>query len=137
MMKSFLTIALSAGAITLGGAAFAQSGGAYGSGETNKGTTEKSMSQGMTEKPAMPTKDLVGKDIVNAKGETIGEVEAVEGSSIIVGVGGFLGIGQRNVAIDWDQVSLAGTGKDAKLQVNMSEEQLKALPEHETKSMGG
>lgn len=136
MMKSFLTVALSAGAIALGGAAFAQSGGSYGSGESNKGTTEREMTRGMTEKPTMPTKDLVGKDIVNTEGDSIGEIEAVEGDKIIVGVGGFLGIGERNVAIGWDQVKLSGTGEDAKLQVSMTEEQLKALPEHRSENMG-
>lgn len=150
MLKSFLTVTLSAAAIAIGsGAAFAQTGGSQPDrGSPGTGTMESSPSSpggatgGAMEKSA-PTKDLVGKDIVNPAGETIGEVKAVEGNQLIVGVGGFLGIGERDVALEWDQVSMTGTGKDAKLTTNMTKDQLKALPEHKIErgpaggSMGG
>lgn len=81
-------------------------------------------------------RELLGKTVVNDKNEKIGKVDDViispsKGDSApaapyaIIGVGGFLGIGQRDVAIPMDQLkiqnkqlSLPGATKDA----------LKALP---------
>ncbi|TQK06715.1 PRC-barrel domain-containing protein [Herbaspirillum sp. SJZ107] len=81
-------------------------------------------------------RDLLGKTVANDKNEKIGKVDDViispgKGNSTpaapfaIIGVGGFLGIGKRDVAIPMDQfkvtnkqLSLPGATKDA----------LKALP---------
>ena len=84
MTKSLFAVALSAGIIAFGGAAFAQSSGSSESGTIPGKTMHKSM-KGVT-----PTKALVGKDVVNAKGEKIGEVDSIDGNMVIVGVGGFL-----------------------------------------------
>lgn len=81
---------------------------------------------------AIKADDLIGKDIHNAAGEEIGEVESViiDGSgkvaAVIVGVGGFLGIGERDVAIDWQ--SLQMNKADGNIRVGMSRAQLEALP---------
>jgi sporulation protein YlmC with PRC-barrel domain len=81
-------------------------------------------------------KDLMGKTVVNDKNDKIGKIDDLiispsKGNSTpaapfaIIGVGGFLGIGKRDVAIPMDQLkinnkqlSLPGATKDA----------LKALP---------
>lgn len=81
-------------------------------------------------------RDLIGKTVVNDKNDKIGKVDDViispgKGNSTpaapfaIIGVGGFLGIDKRDVAIPMDQLkvtnkqlSLPGATKDA----------LKALP---------
>jgi hypothetical protein len=53
---------------------------------------------------------LVGVNIYNGKDENIGEVNEliVDGSgkvlAVVIGVGGFLGIGEKNVALPFDQV---------------------------------
>jgi hypothetical protein len=78
------------------------------------------------------TRDLLNTNIKNDKGETIGRVRdlivSTDGtvSAAIIGVGGFLGIGRRNVAIPTNEFkyqdghfTLPGATKDA----------LKALPE--------
>ncbi len=56
---------------------------------------------------------LVGSDVISrVDNETIGEVEDIiidqDGNlvGVIVSVGGFLGIGEKDVALDWDHVDL-------------------------------
>lgn len=135
-MSRNISMSLAAAAlIAFGGAAFAQEGGDTAPDTTTPDTTMPERSapeRGMTgqDKMTMPTKDLVGKNLVNAQGETIGDIEAIEGNSLIVGVGGFLGLGERRVAIPWDQVQMMGSGENAKVQTNMTKAQVKALPEY-------
>jgi hypothetical protein len=84
---------------------------------------------------ATPQADpLEGKDVVNAAGQKIGEVEKSGSSSLIVSVGGFLGIGDRHVEVPRDRVSISGTGTDTKVMTSMTEDELKALPEYKNPS---
>jgi sporulation protein YlmC with PRC-barrel domain len=76
---------------------------------------------------------LIGHDIVNADDKKIGSVDSVmlgrEGSvqAVVVNIGGFLGLGERNVAIDWADIRLSPDGK--KVTTALTKDQLKALPE--------
>ncbi|MDX9861868.1 MAG: PRC-barrel domain-containing protein [Rhodospirillales bacterium] len=79
---------------------------------------------------AMPPETVVGKSVVNAEGEEIGEISKIAGNQVIVEVGGFLGIGARDVALDWSQVSSTGMGDDMKLQTTLTKEELEAMPEY-------
>ncbi|MGE0420081.1 MAG: PRC-barrel domain-containing protein [Acetobacteraceae bacterium] len=78
---------------------------------------------------------LVGADVRNAAGDAIGEVESViigeDGKvrAVVVSVGGFLGMGERAVALDWRQLHPVGDSGD--IAVSMSKEELKALPKYE------
>jgi hypothetical protein len=79
---------------------------------------------------------LVGLNVRNAQDESIGEIKDVlianNGSiqSAIVGVGGFLGVGERNVALAWNQLKLQRDGDQLKAMVTMTKDQLKTLPEY-------
>lgn len=77
-----------------------------------------------------------GMDVVNAQGEKIGEVAAIEGEQIIVSVGGFLGMGAREVALNKSELQMSGSGEEAKLQTSMTQEELEKLPAHEASSTG-
>ena len=76
---------------------------------------------------------LEDMDIVGPNGEEIGEVEEilVDGQGRVVAVaaeiGGFLGIGEREVVIGIDQFTVQGD-RDA-LAIAMTREQLEALPQ--------
>lgn len=80
------------------------------------------------------TARLVGRSVRNAAEENVGEITSVvigrDGSvsSVIVGVGGFLGIGQREVAIRWQDLQVADNG--AIVHTTVTREQLAALPEY-------
>src|ERR1700752_1874255 len=77
---------------------------------------------------------LMGRNIVNTNGDTVGEVESAvidqDGSIryVIVGVGGFLGMGEKHVALAWDELVISENGE--KISTSATKEQLAALPEH-------
>ena len=86
------------------------------------------------ETAAVDAQKLIGQDIENASGETVGEVESVviDGAGnvkyVIAGVGGFLGLGEKHVALLWDELTISENGN--KVMANVTKEQLQALPEH-------
>jgi hypothetical protein len=67
------------------------------------------------------------KDLVDATGDKIGKVKEVQGRDVIVSVGGFLGLGEREIRIPRDRLQISGSGDDAKVQTTMSKEELKTL----------
>ncbi len=81
--------------------------------------------------------ELVGADIVNAKGDEIGEVEDLvigTGGKIdmaIVEVGGFLGIGSKTVAVNINELDRAPKGKG--FVTSMTKDELKTLSEYKKK----
>ena len=79
--------------------------------------------------------DLMGKNVVNENDEKIGDIEDVVISSdgrtmyLLVGAGGFLGLGSKNVAVPFDRFER----RDDKILLSgYTKEQLKALPEVRT-----
>ncbi|SDM27957.1 PRC-barrel domain-containing protein [Modicisalibacter muralis] len=83
---------------------------------------------------------LVGSAVVNASDEEIGTIDGlllskqgqVEG--IIVGVGGFLGIGEKHVALDWGAVEITSAEGEANYQVRTTLDRaaLEKAPEFKT-----
>ena len=80
--------------------------------------------------PALPPESVVGKDVTNADGDSIGKVSKISGDQVIVSVGGFLGIGTHEVALNWNQLTATGSGDDMKLQTALTKDELKNLPEY-------
>lgn len=79
--------------------------------------------------------DLMGKSVFNENDEKIGDIEDVVVSSdgrsmyLLVGAGGFLGMGGKNVAVPFDRFERRD---DRILLSGYTKEQLKALPEVRT-----
>jgi sporulation protein YlmC with PRC-barrel domain len=80
--------------------------------------------------------DLMGISITNSGGETIGNVNDLivdsDGriTSVVVGVGGFLGIGEKNVALPFTELNLARNSNDTVVaRANATKESLKSAPE--------
>lgn len=79
--------------------------------------------------------DIVGKSVFNENDEKIGDVEDIVISSdgqtmyLLIGAGGFLGMGSKNVAVPFDRFERRD---DRILLSGYSKEQLKALPEVRT-----
>lgn len=102
------------------------------------GTTDSL--QGDVVQPEQPTvEDLTGASVQDPSGSNIGKVDdlVMEGDQItaaIVDVGGFLGIGAHRVALPIDELHVVrkddGITVDH-VEVSMTKDQLKALPEHE------
>jgi sporulation protein YlmC with PRC-barrel domain len=81
--------------------------------------------------------NIMGESVYNGTGdnaENIGDVNDIvlskDGNSeaLIVGVGGFLGIGEHNVAVEWSKLSWAEANGDRWLVYPATKEELEALP---------
>jgi sporulation protein YlmC with PRC-barrel domain len=84
----------------------------------------------------MRASELIGMDVRNAQNESIGQVKDLivdlrgEIQALVVSVGGFLGLGDRNVAVGWKQFQFHREKGGLAARVAMSRDQLKALPEY-------
>lgn len=109
-------------------------GGATGSGSMT-GSGQMGAMSGAGRMNQAQAQELLGSDVKNAQNETIGEVEAVQVdssgmvSNIIVSVGGFLGIGARDVALSWNDLQVAENGQS--VVTTMTKDQLKSMPEYQ------
>ena len=83
--------------------------------------------------------NLIGKSVVNAQDETIGEINDLvtdQGGKIVavlIGTGGFLGIGEKDVGVRFEDLKLArDENNDVKVIANLSQETLASAPDFET-----
>ena len=80
---------------------------------------------------------LIGTNITNTEGESIGEIDDMiirngnELTGLVVSVGGFLGIGERHVVVDPSTVAITADGDDWAATANTTREALEAAPEFE------
>jgi sporulation protein YlmC with PRC-barrel domain len=84
--------------------------------------------------------DLIGKKVVNANNETIGDINdlVIDNQKVVmavIGVGGFLGIGEKEVAVPLDQLKL--TEDKAMLNSTLTKDQLKKMPAYEKGKLQG
>ena len=82
----------------------------------------------------MTAGELIGKDVVNTAGETIGEITDLVISEekavhALISVGGFLGIGDKDVAVPLDDLQVGED--DAVLTSGLTKEALEQLPDYE------
>lgn len=80
---------------------------------------------------------LINKSVKNAANESIGDINDIligsdgKVSAVIVGVGGFLGLGEKSVALPFEQLMFA-KDNDGNLNVStsMTKESLQSAPEY-------
>jgi type IV secretory pathway VirB10-like protein len=82
---------------------------------------------------------LIGKPAVNSQDETIGDVNDLvtdrSGKVIgaLIGVGGFLGIGEKHVAVHFEDLKFTRDDNDnVKVTLNISKEMLASAPAYKT-----
>jgi ribosomal 30S subunit maturation factor RimM len=79
-------------------------------------------------------RDLIGAEVKNTADETIGEVDdliitaADNVPQAILSVGGFLGVGEKLVAVPYDALNIKYIDDKQQVTYNATEEELKALP---------
>ncbi|WP_376702976.1 PRC-barrel domain-containing protein [Mesorhizobium sp. ISC25] len=100
--------------------------------------------------PAEPVKraegnlatNIIGETVYNGTGDdaqNIGDVNDIvinkeaKAQSLIIGVGGFLGIGEKNVAYDFDKAQWAERNGDRWLVAQTTKEELQAQPDFDRK----
>jgi sporulation protein YlmC with PRC-barrel domain len=94
----------------------------------------------LQDKDTFLASDLTGATVYNPQDEAIGDVNDVivsrEGKvdGIIIGVGGFLGVGEKDVAIKMAQIKMMDTDTGVKLVLDFTKEQLAAAPEFKSKT---
>jgi len=85
----------------------------------------------------------MGQSVYNGQNESIGSINDLvlqkQGGVVaaVVGVGGFLGMGQKNVAVPFDKISATQNPQDGTVKLTTMEtaDSLKAAPEFKTLSM--
>ncbi|ODA68706.1 PRC-barrel domain protein [Methyloligella halotolerans] len=84
--------------------------------------------------------DLIGKPVLNPARETVGQINDIIGGAdgkirgVVIGVGGFLGIGEKNVAVQYDDVVVSRNEENGKIEImaNLTKETLSAAPAYRT-----
>src|SRR5262245_44990002 len=78
---------------------------------------------------------LLGRNVKNLQNETIGEIKSIHldpngrVDGIVVSVGGFLGVGEREVLLHWRDLQIDANGEI--VRVNATKDQLKAHAAYE------
>lgn len=88
-------------------------------------------------------KTYMGQSVYNGQNESIGSINDLilqkQGGVVaaVVGVGGFLGMGQKNVAVPFDKISATQNPQDGTIKLTTTEtaDSLKAAPEFKTLAM--
>lgn len=79
---------------------------------------------------------LIGAKVANTEGQDVGDVSDIlldekgKVAGVLLSVGGFLGIGDKKVAVNWDEIQLQEDGEQ--IMVDMSKEQISEAPAFET-----
>ena len=79
---------------------------------------------------------LIGTKVVNSANETIGDINEIvlskdgKVAAVIIGVGGFLGLGEREVAVSFESLRMnRDSSGNLVLAVNATKDTLKSAPE--------
>lgn len=86
--------------------------------------------------------DLIGTDVRNPAGDTVGEIEDLlisRGDDVqraVLSVGGFLGIDDRLVAVDYDELRVSRRDGEDRIVYDTTEDALKAMPVFEYDAEG-
>jgi len=79
---------------------------------------------------------ILGKKVKGAQGEDLGRVVDVLADAsgrvriAIIDFGGFLGVGNHRIAVDWPLLRFNPDGNDPSLLLSLSPEKLKTAPEY-------
>lgn len=86
---------------------------------------------------AMSAEDIIGTTVYGANDENVGEISDViladgKVDAVIIDVGGFLGIGEKSVAVGMENLAfMADADGDKYLYTQFTKEQLEAQPEYD------
>jgi sporulation protein YlmC with PRC-barrel domain len=91
--------------------------------------------------PSIPSRTdagaLIGRGVEDISGNKVGEIEGIhidkdgKVADVVVGVGGFLGVGERDVLVKWSNLRIIkdteAVGQVDKIVVTATKEQLKSM----------
>lgn len=110
--------------------------------ETTAAPSPSEMDTTLSQSPGdLPSSQLVGATVYNSANENIGEVEDLiissngSVSAVVIGVGGFLGLGEKIVAMPFNALSTEkGDNNSLKIKVEGTKESLKSMPDYKYSS---
>lgn len=79
---------------------------------------------------------LIGAKVRNEARDVVGEIQDIYVDNngaikvVVVSVGGFLGVGTKNVAVRWSDIKFTRDGNSALLLTNWTKDALKAMPDY-------
>lgn len=92
----------------------------------------------------MTSSKIVGTSVYNTNNEKIGEVNDLildnngKVAGVVIGVGGFLGMGERNVAVSFNSVKFSKDNKGyERITVAATKDQLKSMTPYESNKTNG
>jgi hypothetical protein len=81
---------------------------------------------------------ILGRDVLSSTGENMGRIVDVlvdrsgQVRSAIIDFGGFLGVGSRKIAVEWNAMHFPPPAQaDAKISLELTRDQVKAAPEYQ------
>jgi len=90
---------------------------------------------------AVLTKDkaqaILGKPVTSTTGEAMGRIvdvivdKAGTTRAAIIDFGGFLGVGSRQIAVDWSALHFSPAGQPERITLDLTRDQLKSAPQYE------
>ena len=92
----------------------------------------------MTGAKILSANDFIGKTVYSRANENVGKVDDIILSengvqAVVLGVGGFLGMGTKDVAVMLSSIDITKDGSSTKLVMDTTKEQLKAAPTYDPK----
>ena len=127
MKTRFLATTALVLSLALPGALAAQTSG-------TTGTSQPTQSQSGTMRAATIDDGIVGKDLYGANNQEVGEIDDVvmgqdgKVESVLVDVGGFLGMGSKRVAIPVDEIEMNG---ERVVATGLTKERAESMAEHD------
>jgi hypothetical protein len=82
---------------------------------------------------------VLGKEVRSSADENMGRIVDVIADrsgrvrAAVIDFGGFLGVGSRKIAVDWNALSFAPEGKNDAITLELTRDQVKAAPEYKDK----
>ncbi len=111
----------------------------------DKPASDRSMSKPRDTRPAWKNDaalhdsgDIIGTRIKNAEGKDIGEIDRLlidpqsgKVSHVVVGLGGFLGVGEKKVVVPWSDLKMGAAQNGKKATITMDQAKLESAPRYE------
>lgn len=79
---------------------------------------------------------VLGREVRSAADENMGRIIDVivdktgNARAVVIDFGGFLGVGSRKIAVDWNALQFGTAGDNDRVSVQFSRDQVKASPEY-------
>ncbi len=84
----------------------------------------------------MAASGLIGTKVRNANKESIGKIDDIyldkdaKVTDVVISVGGFLGVGSKDVAVKWSDITFAQEDNSVVLTTSLTKDALTALPDY-------